>query len=112
MFTIRNTRVLPRKLTIVLKQECIGQAITGVFLSLKSVCQRNPLTDVLRLIVSTQTVGYPDSWAAKTHRLFFCRRVNPPPNKCPAYDNKQCNGEAPVMQKLWRMRSTPLLPSL
>ena len=34
------------------------------------------------------------------------------PNKCPGYDTKQSDGEAPVMLELWGMQSTPLLPSL
>ena len=34
------------------------------------------------------------------------------PNKCPGYDTKQSDGEVPVIQELWRMPSTPLLPSL
>ena len=33
-------------------------------------------------------------------------------NKCPAYDTKQSDVEAPLMLELWRMQSTPLLPSL
>ena len=32
--------------------------------------------------------------------------------KCPGYDTKQSDGEAPVMLELWGIRSTPLLPSL
>ena len=34
------------------------------------------------------------------------------PNECPGYDTKQSDGEVPVMQELWGMRSTPSLPSL
>ena len=34
------------------------------------------------------------------------------PNKCPVYDLKQSDGEAPVMLKLWGMWCTPLLLSL
>ena len=30
-------------------------------------------------------------------------------NKCPGYDTKQSNDEAPVMQVLWGMFSTPSL---
>ena len=36
----------------------------------------------------------------------------PTTNECPDYDTKQSDGEAPVMLQLWRMRSTPWLPSL
>ena len=32
--------------------------------------------------------------------------------KCPGYDIKQSEGEAPILQGLWGMRSVPLLPSL
>ena len=34
------------------------------------------------------------------------------PNKCPRYNTKSSNGEAPVMLELWVMWSTPSLPSL
>ena len=37
------------------------------------------------------------------------------PKKCPDYDTKQSDGEAPVMLELWEMQSTPslsLLPGL
>ena len=33
-------------------------------------------------------------------------------NECPGYDTKQSVGVVPVMQELWGMQSTPLLPSL
>ena len=35
-----------------------------------------------------------------------------PPNECPRYDTKQSDGEVQAVLELWRMRSTPLLPSL
>ena len=31
---------------------------------------------------------------------------------CPGYDTKQSDGDDSVMQELWEMRITPLLPSL
>ena len=34
------------------------------------------------------------------------------PNECPEYGTKQSDGEVPVMQELWGIRSTPSLPSL
>ena len=34
------------------------------------------------------------------------------PNKCPRYNTRQSDGEAPVMLELWGIWSTPLLPSL
>ena len=36
----------------------------------------------------------------------------PPTHKCPGYDTKQSDGEAPVMLELWGMQSTHSLPSL
>ena len=33
-------------------------------------------------------------------------------NKCPGYDIKQSDGEAPVMLELWGMQSTPSLALL
>ena len=35
-----------------------------------------------------------------------------PHNEGPGYDTKQSDGEVPVMQELWRMWCTSLLPSL
>ena len=35
-----------------------------------------------------------------------------PHNECLRYDTKQSDVEGPVMLELWRMQSTPLLPSL
>ena len=37
------------------------------------------------------------------------QRNKTPPNKCPGYDAKQSDDEAPLMLEFWRMRSTPLL---
>ena len=34
------------------------------------------------------------------------------PIECPGYDTKQSDGDVPVMQELWGMRSTSLLPSI
>ena len=39
-------------------------------------------------------------------------KAPPTTNECPAYDTKQSDGEVPVMMELWRMQSTPSLPSL
>ena len=38
-------------------------------------------------------------------------RIDHPANECPGYDTKQSDGEVPVMQELWGMRSTGLLLS-
>ena len=32
--------------------------------------------------------------------------------ECPVYDTKQSDGEVPLMLDVWRMQSTPSLPSL
>ena len=40
------------------------------------------------------------------------RDKSPYPNKCAGYDTKQSDGEVPVMQEIWGMRSTLSLPSL
>ena len=42
----------------------------------------------------------------------FSAEENDSPNECPRYDTKQSDGEVPVMQGLWGMRSTPSLLSL
>ena len=44
--------------------------------------------------------------------LHLSREVRLPPNKCPVYDTKQSDGEVPVMQELWGMRSTLSISSL
>ena len=52
---------------------------------------------------SAEGVGYIDNLFAKS-------KISP--NKCPGYDIKQSDGEAPVMLELWVMWSTSLLLSL
>ena len=52
------------------------------------------------------------SWGCRIHWLHLCRGVRPPPNECPGYDTKQSDGQVPAVLELWRMRSTPSLPSL
>ena len=47
----------------------------------------------------------------RIHWLHLSRRV-PPLNECPGYDNKQLDGEAPVMLELWAMQNIPYLPLL
>ena len=39
-------------------------------------------------------------------------REDLPTNKCPGYDIKQSDGEAPVLVELWGMQNTPSLPKL
>ena len=50
----------------------------------------------------------------RVHQLHLCRGVRLPPhlNKCPRYDTKQSDDEAPVMLELWGMWSIPSLPLL
>ena len=51
----------------------------------------------------------PVGWGCRIH----CRGLRPLPlNKCPEYDIKPFDGEAPVMLELWWMWSTLSLPSL
>ena len=45
------------------------------------------------------------------HRLYLYRGKSPP-NDCPRYDNKQSDGETPLMLELCGMWSTPSLTSL
>ena len=52
------------------------------------------------------------TWGLRIHWLLLCGGVRFPPNKCPGYGTKQSDGEATVMLELWRMQSTPSLPSL
>ena len=60
----------------------------------------------------TYSVSY-KSIISFPNRLLLCREVRPPTtNQCPVYDNKQSDGEAPVMLEVEGMRSTPSLPSL
>ena len=54
----------------------------------------------------------PVGWGCKIHQLNLCRGVRHPPNKCHAYDIKQSDNEAPVMQELWGIQSTLSLPLL
>ena len=51
-------------------------------------------------------------WGCRIHQLLLCRGVRPSLSKCPTYDTKQSDGEAPVMLDLWRLQSTPSLPLL
>ena len=48
----------------------------------------------------------------KMHRLHLYGRVRHPHHhqRVSCYDTKQSDGEVPVMQELWGMRSTPSLP--
>ena len=59
----------------------------------------------------TRSVNCPVSCDCWIHWLLLYIGVRHPPNQCPRYDTEQSNGEIPVMLELWRIRSTPLLPS-
>ena len=50
-------------------------------------------------------------WGCKIYWLHLCRRgkTPSPPNRCPGYDMKQSDGEAPVMLELWGVWSTTSL---
>ena len=67
--------------------------------------------DILTYLQSFK-LTYPVDWDCRIHQLCLCRCVRPPPNKCPGYGTKQSDGEVPVILELWRMQSTPPLPSL
>ena len=54
----------------------------------------------------------PVDWGSGLHQLHQCKGMRPPPNKCPGYDTKQSDGEAPVMLERQGMRSTLSLPLL
>ena len=54
----------------------------------------------------------PVGWGCRIHWLHLCRGVRPPFNECPGFDPKQSDGEVPVTQGLWRIRSTPSLSLL
>ena len=72
------------------------------------------MTGVKLLLLYSNTWNYltacPVVWGSKIHRLHLCRRVRPPTNACLGYDTKQYDGEAPVLQGLLGMRSTPSVP--
>ena len=55
------------------------------------------------LAQAARVVKYPDCISADGQHS---------PNKCPGYDIKQSDGEAPVMLEIWGMRNTSSLPSL
>ena len=55
----------------------------------------------------------PVSCGCRIHQLHLYRGVRPPPHKeYPGYDNKQSDGEVPIMVELWRMQSTSSLSSV
>ena len=54
---------------------------------------------------------WPVGWGCRIHRRLLCRGVRLP-NECPVCDSKQPDGRVPVILEIWRMLSTPSLPSL
>ena len=51
-------------------------------------------------------------YCCRINRLLRFRGVITSTNECPRYDPKQSAGDFPVMQEIWEMQRTPLLPSL
>ena len=67
----------------------------------------------LKLVSSFWWFAKSAGGGCRTHWLHLCREIRPHPhNECPGYNTKQCDGEVLVMLVLWRMQSTPSLPSL
>ena len=92
--------------TLRYEQKC-DTAITFFLISYGQVMLTNQITTV-GLISSkhlSQHVICPVGWGCRI-------RVRPPPKECPGYGTKQSDGEVPMMLGIWRMQSTPLLPSL
>ena len=77
-------------------------------------------THTLTVLIWSRTIQYNNNCTYKLrlsrgyriHQLLLCRGVTPPPNDCPRYDNKQSDGEVPVMLEFWGMQSNPSLPLL
>ena len=48
------------------------------------------------------------------HKIIFAQSAGAVEytDECPVYDTKQSDGEVPAVLELWKMRSTPSLPSL
>ena len=53
----------------------------------------------------------PSGWGCRIHWLHLIREITPPHNKCPSYDIKHSDGEAPVLE-IWEIQSTFSLPLL
>ena len=52
-----------------------------------------------------------NTWLLSIYKISL-KMDKTPPKEYPGYDTKQSDDEVPVILELWRMRSTPLLPSL
>ena len=64
-------------------------------------------SELIRLLVNRcGPEDYRELWYVKSFVIF--NYIISIPNKCPEYDTKQSDGEAPVLE-LWRMWSTPSL---
>ena len=50
------------------------------------------------------------SWAQTARAVEYTDCISA--NECSCYDTKQSDGKVPVMLALWRMQSSPSLPSL
>ena len=84
----------------------------SAFLFLKILLPCGHVDWCLKFVRFLRDITSPDGRGCRIHRLLLCRGVRPHPNKCPAYDTKQSDGEVPAMLELWGMQSTPSLPSL
>ena len=49
---------------------------------------------------SNQSIGCPDGWRCRIHRLHLSRGFS---NECPSYDTKQSDGDVLVMLELWNV---------
>ena len=54
----------------------------------------------------------PVGWGCRINRVYVCWEARTPNNECPEYNTKWFDGEAPVIQELWGMWSTPSLQLL
>ena len=69
--------------------------------------------EIVTVTVNLLILHSPVGWWCRIHQLLLCRGVRPlPATACPRIDAKLSDGEVPLMLELWRIRSTPSLPSL
>ena len=99
---------LQRRSHCILQPQLTGPSISIWFVCMKHWCLYTVFDRNICILQSPCRVN----WGCSINRLLLCRRVRPHPKECSGYDTKQSDGEVPVMQKLWGIRSTPLLPSL
>ena len=91
----------------------------GWITRVKGICSQQALvfitfflfSDTLRC-VALHVCKNETSNDCRIHRLLLFRGVRPPYQWVYWYDTKKFYGKAPVIRELWRMLSTPSLPSL